>query len=235
MNRFLAQHGGISRRQADRYILEGRAQVNGQCVKELGLRVNPERDEVSLDGVRVSAENTRLYLLLNKPAGYLVTSVDPQGRPTVFDLLEGIKSRIFSVGRLDYDTEGVLLLTNDGELAHRLTHPSHKIIKGYQAKVIGIVDDHKLKNLLKGIRLDDGISRATTAKLLYRKADHSEIYLELTTGKKRQVKRMLAAIGHPVISLRRTVFAGLNTEGLSSGQWRHLSTNEVKRLRSAGR
>ena len=232
LNRFLAQRGGISRRQADRSILEGRVRVNGQEVRELGLRVNPETDDVFLDGARVSDQDKRLYILLNKPAGYLVTSSDPQGRPTVFDLLESVKARVFPVGRLDQDTEGVLLLTNDGELAHRLAHPRHGVIKGYWALISGMVDERELQKLVRGIRLEDGVARAKIVKLLSHESESSEIYLQLTTGKKRQVKRMCAAIGHPVLRLRRMTFADLSTEGLSCGQWRHLSEAEVQRLKS---
>jgi len=195
--------------------------------------VDPETDEISLDGSRVSARGNRLYLLLNKPAGYLVTSSDPQGRPTVFDLLGGLKGRVFPVGRLDRDTEGVLLFTDDGELAHRLAHPRHRMTKGYRALVSGIVDEKKLRRLLKGIQLEDGVARAGAVKLLAHGSDYSEIYLELTTGKKRQVRRMCAAIGHPVVRLRRSTFAGLSAEGLRCGQWRYLSSAEVQRLKSA--
>lgn len=199
------------------------------------MRVDSERDEITLNGTKVSIKKDRLYLLLNKPAGYLVTSSDPHGGPTVFDLLGGLKNRVFSVGRLDRNTEGVLLFTDDGELAHRLAHPRHGITKGYLAFVSGIVDEQKLERLLKGVWLEDGKAQARAVKLLARRSDHSEIYLELATGKKRQVRRMCAAMGHPVVRLRRTMFAGLSAEGLPCGQWRHLSSVEVEKLKSAAK
>jgi pseudouridine synthase len=181
----------------------------------------------------VTPGHDKIYVLLNKPAGYLVTSSDPQGRPTVFDLLEGLDRRIFSVGRLDQDTEGVLLLTDDGDLAERLVHPRHSVIKGYQAKVSGAVDDRKLSKLLHGVSLEDGLASAKAVKLLARGSHHSEIYLELTSGKKRQVKRMCAAIGHPVIALRRTIFAGMSAGDLALGQWRYLTSRELDQLKAS--
>lgn len=194
--------------------------------------MNPETDEIFLDGERVSAQSKRLYILLNKPAGYLVTSSDPQGRPTVFDLLGEVKARVFPVGRLDQDTEGVLLLTDDGELAHRLAHPSHGAVKGYWALILGRVEEEELQKLVKGVQLADGMACAKMAKVLSPGSECSEIYLELITGKKRQVKRMCAAIGHPVLKLRRQIFADLSLEGLECGQWRFLSETEVQRLKS---
>jgi len=202
-------------------------------VRELGFHVDPVADEVSLDGIKVLSKKNRLYLLLNKPAGYLVTSSDPRGRPTVYELLGEVKDRVFPVGRLDRDTEGLLLFTNDGELAHRLAHPRYGLTKRYWALVSGAVNDRKIKKLLKGIRLEDGIARATDVKVLACESGHSEICLELTTGKKRQVRRMCMAIGHPVVRLRRTAFAGLSDDGLPCGQWRHLSSVEVHRLKSS--
>jgi 23S rRNA pseudouridine2605 synthase len=186
-----------------------------------------------LDKTRIFVGGDRLYILLNKPAGYLVTSADPQGRPTVFALLGKLKNRVFAVGRLDQDTEGVLLFTDDGELAHGLAHPKHGKVKEYRAEVSGTVDQEKLQKLIEGVQLEDGIARARSAKLLSRGSHHSEIYLKLITGKKRQVRRMCAAIGHPVIRLRRTSFAGLSAQGLQSGQWRYLTRAEVRKLKSA--
>jgi pseudouridine synthase len=233
LNKFLAQYGGISRRHADRFIREGRVRINGRVLRELGLRVDPEIDKIHLDGKRVSVKGDQLYLLLNKPSGYLVTSRDPQKRSTVFQLLGKMKDRVFPVGRLDQDTEGVLLFTNDGELAHRLAHPQHGMVKGYRALVSGRVDEQELDRFLKGIRLEDGLARARSVKLLARGFHTSEVYLEIITGKKRQVKRMCAAIGHPVMRLRRTTFAGLSAEGLDPGQWRYLTRAEIQRLKSA--
>jgi 23S rRNA pseudouridine2605 synthase len=201
-------------------------------VDTLGLRVDPHADEILFDGAKIRDRTDRICLLLNKPAGYLVTSSDPQGRPTVFDLLQDLDRRVVAVGRLDKDTEGVLLFTDDGELAHRLAHPKHEIVKGYAARISGSIEPQGIKKLLLGVRLEDGVARAMQARILDRSSQHSEIYLELITGKNRQVKRMCAAIGHPVIKLRRISFAGLSAEGLLTGQWRYLSGEEVDRLKS---
>jgi len=208
----------------------GRVQVNGRRVIQPGLQVDESRDQVSLDGRPLEVESGRLHILLNKPAGYLVTASDPQGRPTVYDLLEEIPRRIFPVGRLDLDTEGVLLLTDDGDWAHHLMHPRHEAIKGYRAFVKGEVRAADLDRLTRGLILEDGPARAVEARLESFASGRSVIYLELITGKKRQVKRMCAAIGHPVSRLVRVSFAGLTVGDLKPGQWRHLKSEEVTRL-----
>jgi pseudouridine synthase len=192
--------------------------------------VDEERDGVTLDGRPITVESGQLYVLLNKPAGYLVTASDPQGRPIIYDLLEEIPRRIFPVGRLDMDTEGVLLLTDDGDWAHHLMHPRHRSIKGYRAEVKGAVRPADLDRLTGGVTLEDGLSRAESARLESAAADASVLYLELITGKKRQVKRMCDAIGHPVRRLVRISFAGLTAEDLEPGAWRYLTPEEVARL-----
>jgi len=205
-------------------------QVNGRPVTRPGLLVDEARDSVTLDGRLLTVETGQLYILLNKPAGYLVTASDPQGRPTVYDLLEEIPRRVFPVGRLDLDTEGVLLLTDDGDWAHRLMHPRHQAVKGYRVDVEGEMNPADLARLTKGVSLEDGLSRARTARLESSDSGLSALYLELITGKKRQVKRMCAAIGHPVRRLVRISFAGLTAGDLEPGQWRYLEAEEVSRL-----
>jgi 23S rRNA pseudouridine2605 synthase len=199
-------------------------------VLQPGLLVEEDRDAVTLDGRRLTVEPGQLYVLLNKPAGYLVTASDPQGRPTIYELLEEVPRRVFPVGRLDRDTEGVLLLTDDGDLAHRLMHPRHEAVKGYMASVKGEVRADEITRLTDGIVLEDGLSRAVRARLESTASIRSTIYLELITGKKRQVKRMCAAIGHPVIRLVRVSFAGLTVGDLDPGAWRYLKPEEVFRL-----
>jgi 23S rRNA pseudouridine2605 synthase len=230
LNRFLARHSGISRRQADQRILEGRVRVNGQQVLHPGLLVDEANDSVTLDGQMITIEPGYLYVLLHKPAGYLVTAADPQGRPTVYELIREVPRRVFPVGRLDRDTEGVLLLTDDGDLAHRLMHPRHEVIKGYRADVKGSVRAADVVRLTKGLTLEDGLSRARSARLESAASSHSVIYLELITGKKRQVKRMCAAIGHPVVKLQRVSFGGLTAGDLAVGRWRYLTPEEIARL-----
>jgi pseudouridine synthase len=161
----------------------------------------------------------------------LVTSSDPQGRPTVYQLVQDVPGRLFSVGRLDQDTEGVLLLTDDGDLAHRLTHPSHEIVKEYRVRVSGTVSPAELASMVAGLNLEDGISRAKRARLVSSRSGESELLLQLISGKKRQVKRMCAAIGHPVLELRRVSFAGLSAGRLPRGRWRYLKPKEIEHLR----
>jgi pseudouridine synthase len=192
--------------------------------------VDEEHDSVTLDGHLLTVGTGQLYVLLNKPAGYLVTASDPQGRPTIYDLLEEIPRRVFPVGRLDLDTEGVLLLTNDGEWAHWLMHPRHEAVKEYRAVVKGQVRETDLVRLTRGLILDDGLSRAKAARLESSAADVSVISVQLITGKKRQVKRMCAAIGHPVRRLVRISFAGLTAGDLAPGKWRYLEPEEVSRM-----
>ena len=204
--------------------------VNGRRVTQPGLLVDEEHDSVTLDGRLLTVETGQLYVLLNKPAGYLVTASDPQGRPTVYDLLEEIPRRVFPVGRLDLDTEGVLLLTDDGEWAHRLMHPRHEAVKEYRAVVKGQVRETDLVRLTRGLTLEDGLAKAAEARLESSAADGSVLYLQLITGKKRQVKRMCAAIGHPVHRLTRISFAGLTAGDLAPGKWRYLKPEEVTQL-----
>jgi len=205
-------------------------QVNGRRVMQPGLLVDEGRDSVTLDGCLLTVEPGQLYVLLNKPAGYLVTASDPQGRPTIYDLLEEVPRRVFPVGRLDLDTEGVLLLTDDGDWAHRLMHPRHETVKGYRAYVEGEVQAADLARMTRGLTLEDGLSRATTARLESGTSSRNVVYLELITGKKRQVRRMCAAIGHPVHRLVRVSFAGLTTGDLDPGRWRYLKPEEISRL-----
>ncbi len=204
--------------------------VNGRLVTHPGLLVEEGQDSVTLDGRLLTVEQGQLYVLLNKPAGHLVTAADPQGRPTIYDLLEEVPRRVFPVGRLDLDTEGVLLLTDDGDWAHRLMHPRHQTVKGYRAYVDGEVGADDVARLTKGLVLEDGLSRAIKVRVESAAASQSVLYLELITGKKRQVRRMCTAIGHPVRRLVRISFAGLTVGDLEKGQWRYLKPEEVSRL-----
>jgi len=203
-------------------------------VRQPGLLIDEAVDSVILDGRTVAgtvtAESGYLYVLLNKPSGYLVTAADSRGRPTVYDLLRDIPRRVFPVGRLDLDTEGVLLLTDDGDLAHRLMHPRHEAVKGYRALVTGKVRQADLTRMVGGLSLEDGTARARRALLESTTSVNSRLYIELITGKKRQVKRMCAAIGHPVRKLRRVSFAGLTVHNVPIGEWRYLTVEEITRL-----
>jgi 23S rRNA pseudouridine2605 synthase len=224
LNAYLARAGVASRRKADELIKAGRVTVNGEP-GQLNTFVGA-RDRVEVDGRAV--ERQRLaYVLLHKPAGVVTTASDPQGRPTVVELVD-LPERIVPVGRLDADTTGALLLTNDGELAHRLAHPRYGVEKTYVVDVVGEPDDEALRALREGVQLDDG----RTAPARARRLAPSRVELTIHEGRKHQVKRMLAAVGHPVRRLHRSAYAGLTPGGLEPGRWRELEPFETERLRS---
>jgi 23S rRNA pseudouridine2605 synthase len=224
LNAYLARAGVASRRKADELIKAGRVTVNGEP-GQLNTFVQ-SRDRVAVDGERVELQPLT-YVLLNKPAGTVTTASDPQGRPTVVGLVDHA-ARVVPVGRLDADTTGVLLLTNDGELAHRLAHPRYEVEKVYEAEVEGEPSDDDLRRLEQGVELDDGPTAPAGARRL---GPHT-VELSIHEGRKHQVKRMLAAVGHPVTRLHRSRYAGLTLEGLEPGRWRELEPFEVDSLRS---
>jgi pseudouridine synthase len=226
LNAFLARAGIASRRGAEDLIRAGRVRVNGE-VAELATFVEGA-DRVEVDGEEVGPEPLT-YVLLHKPAGVVTTARDPHGRPTVVGLV-GHERRVVPVGRLDADTTGVLLLTNDGPLAHRLMHPRYEVDKVYEVDVEGAPSDEALARLAQGIELDDG----TTAPAEVKRLAHARLELTIHEGRKHQVKRMLAAVGHPVTRLHRSSYAGLTAAGLAPGEWRELSGAEVKALRAPG-
>ena len=225
LNAYLARAGVASRRKADELIKAGRVTVNGEP-GQLNTFV-AKRDRVELDG-RPLERQPLAYVLLNKPAGVVTTASDPQGRPTVVELVADYGTRLVPVGRLDADTTGALLLTNDGELAHRLAHPRYEVEKVYEADVEGEPSDEALARLEQGVQLDDG----PTAPARARRLGPNTIELAIHEGRKHQVKRMLAAVGHPVTRLHRSRYAGLSVEGLGPGESRELAGAEVERLRS---
>jgi 23S rRNA pseudouridine2605 synthase len=226
LNAFLTRAGVASRRRADELIKAGRVTVNG-APGELNTVVGA-RDRVSVDGEEVARQRLA-YVLLHKPAGVVTTARDPQGRPTVVQLVP-VAPRVVPVGRLDADTTGALLLTNDGPLAHRLAHPRYGVEKTYVAEVEGDPDEAALAALSNGIELDDG----PTAPARARRLGRGRVELVLHEGRKHQVKRMLAAVGHPVTRLHRSGYAGLTLDGLDAGDWRELTAREVEQLRTAG-
>jgi len=222
LNAYLARAGVASRRRADELIKAGRVRVNGEIGQ---LNTFVERgDRVEVDGGEVAAQRLA-YVLLHKPAGTVTTASDPQGRPTVVELVD-LPERVVPVGRLDADTTGALLLTNDGPLAHRLAHPRYGVEKTYEAEVEGEPNDDALRSLADGVELDDG----RTAPAGVRRLGRSRIELIIHEGRNRQVKRMCQAVGHPVRSLHRSAYAGLTLEGLEPTEWRELEPSEVELL-----
>ena len=225
LNAYLARAGVASRRAADELIKAGRVRVNGEP-GELNTFVGTG-DRVELDGTPVAAQRLA-YVLLHKPAGMVTTARDPQGRPTVVELVD-LPERVVPVGRLDADTTGALLLTNDGPLAHRLAHPRYGVEKVYEVEVDGKPGDDVLRRLAEGVELDDGL----TARARVRRLGGSKIELTLHEGRKHQVKRMCAAVGHPARRLHRRAYAGLTLEGLEPAEWRELEPSEIELLRSS--
>lgn len=233
LQKLLARAGVCSRRAAERLIEEGRVRVNGEVVTRLGSRADPAQDVIRVDGKRIASPSRhKLYLMLNKPRGYVTTMSDPEGRPTVRDLIRGVRERVFPVGRLDYNSEGLLLLTNDGDLARDLMHPSTSVDKTYAVKVRGRPDRPTLDRLAAGIRIDG--RRTMPARLrVTARGDNSWLEVSVVEGRKHLVRRMLEAVGHPVLKLTRVRFGGLRLGELPRGQVRPLRADEVDRLRRA--
>ncbi len=231
LQKILAQAGLASRREAEVWIRTGRIAVNGKIVTTLGVRADPAVDRIAVEGRLISGREPKVYFLLNKPTGYVSTCEDELGRPTVLDLLRPVRFRIFPVGRLDWDTEGVLLLTNDGELAQRLLHPRFQLPRTYLAKVEGIPARETLQRLVQLASIGGKRARRAHARIARTGPRHAWLEIHLWEGRNRQVRRMCEAVGHPVKRLRRIRFAGLEAEGLSSGQFRPLAPAEIRALR----
>ncbi len=237
LQKVLARAGVSSRRGGEALITAGRVTVNDQVVTELGVRVDPAVDEIAVDGRTIQAE-APVYLVMNKPDAVVCSAepdVDDRDRPTVVSLLRGISERVYPVGRLDYHTRGVLLLTNDGDLAARLTHPREKVPKVYHAKFQGSLRDAAFEQLMQGVTLEDGTRTQPLVELSVVRETQTNTWVQLTLmqGLYRQVRRMGEAIGHPVLKLIRVAFAGVNADGLREGAWRPLREDEIERLRAA--
>lgn len=231
LQKVLAQAGIASRRRSEELMATGRVEVNGEIVTQLGARVDPVGDVIRVDGVRVPPPSEHAYVLLNKPRGVVSTMADEHGRPDLGGLLPERGDRLFHVGRLDTDTSGLLILTNDGDLAHRLAHPSFEVTKTYVALVEGAVGGGVGRQLLAGVELDDGVSRVDRFVVRDRsRGGRSLVELDLHSGKNRIVRRLLAAVGHPVVELTRTAFGPLRLGDLRSGAMRDLTRDELGAL-----
>lgn len=229
LQKILSAAGVCSRRAAEELIVQGRVRVDGKIVRVLGTRANPHMSRIEVDGERIATDTRYQYLVLNKPAGVLTTASDPQGRRTVIDLIR-TSARVVPVGRLDYNTVGLVLLTNHGDLAHRLTHPSYEVERVYVAEIRGVPEPDVLKRLTDGVELDDGIARARKAKLIHRTSNRSQVELIMTEGRKHEVRKMFDAIEHPVLALARTGYGPIRLGELAPGASRHLTPAEVGAL-----
>ena len=235
LQKILAHAGVASRRAAETLIAKGRVTVNGTTVREMGTKADPATDNIRVDGRRLKPADTLRYILLNKPPGYVTTRSDPQRRPTVIDLLRGVREYVYPVGRLDYDTDGLLLLTNDGDLAARLTHPRHGVERTYEARIAGVPDAGALERLRRGIPLDGRRTLPADVTLLSRgKSDRDGVLMmTIREGRNRQVRRMCEAVGHPVRALTRTRIGPLSDKRLKPGMWRELTLEEIRALKKS--
>lgn len=232
LQKVMARAGVASRRKAEELIASGHVQVNGKTITELGTRVDMAKDTVRVDGKLIADVEDRVYYVLFKPSGCVTTLNDPEGRPTVRDHVKHIRERIYPVGRLDYDAEGALLLTNDGELAHKLMHPKFGAQRTYLAKVKGEPTPKVIEQLRAGVRLEDGMATPLEADLVAHAERNTWIRLVVAEGRPHLVKRLCEAVGHPVQRLFRSSYAGIGVDGMMAGEWRELSSSEVRQLKA---
>lgn len=230
LQKIISQAGLASRRAAEKMIAEGRVKVDGRIVTELGFKVDPSKAAIYVDGKQLKAAEPHVYFLLNKPKGYLSTAHDERGRRTVLDLLPEVAERVYPVGRLDNNTEGLLLITNDGTLMNGLLHPKYEVEKTYIARIAGEPDETALDCLRQGIRLEDGMTAPAKVRLLEQGEGQSRVEIVIHEGRNRQVRRMFAAIGCDVRALKRVKFAGLTLQGVKRGKYRALTPEELVAL-----
>lgn len=230
LQKYMAQCGVASRRHAEELIKAGRVKVNGSIITEMGTLVS-EQDRVEVDGKLIKKEKKLIYIMLNKPSGYVSTVSDPEGRKTVLDLIDGVNERIYPVGRLDYDTTGLIILTNDGDFAFESTHPGHETKKTYMAEVLGMPSNRALQSLRSGIMLDGKLTAPARVEAVDIKPKSTVLKIIIHEGRNRQVKRMCEAVNHPVLRLKRTAVGRLTLGDLKPGEWRYLSLREVKQIR----
>jgi 23S rRNA pseudouridine2605 synthase len=238
LQKIISAAGVASRRAAEKLIEEGRVQVNGATVTELGTKADPDTDDIRVDERRIKQPQRQRYLLLNKPRGYVTTRSDPEHRPTVLDLLKGVREYVYPVGRLDFDSEGLLLLTNDGDLAATLMHPRHEVERVYEAQVLGVPDAHDIDRLSRGIVIEGRRTSPANVELLRERrtdGDTSVLRVTIHEGRTRQVRKMADAIGHPVRALKRVRIGPIADKNLRTGSYRELTPEEVRKLKHAGR
>lgn len=231
LHKVMARAGVASRRRCEEMIAAGMVKVNGKVITGPGTKVDPARDKIQVGGETISLSPPRYYILMYKPRGYVTTLSDERGRKKVTDLLKGVTGRVYPVGRLDYDSEGLLLLTNDGDLTYALTHPKHRIPKTYLVRVAGVPGPEKLEKMAGGLVLADGPTAPARVRLAGLREGNALLEITIYEGRNRQVRRMCEHIGHPVLRLVRTRLANLTIGGLRPGQFRHLTGKEVEKLK----
>lgn len=231
LQKYLAECGIASRRKCEEYITQGKVQVNGKTITELGVKVNPEKDKITFEGKNVKQEERKVYILLNKPIGYVTTSDEQFGRDKVLDLVK-VRERVVPVGRLDMYTSGALILTNDGDFVYKVTHPKHEITKTYTVTVKGIIKNEEVEQLRKGVKIDDYTTRPAKVKILKtdEEKDISRLEITIHEGKNRQVRRMCESVGRRVIALHRSKIGNIGVKDIELGKWRYLKDFEVNTL-----
>lgn len=231
LQKYMAKCGVASRRKSEEIILSRRVKVNGETISELGTTITLGKDIVSVDEKIIKLEETKVYIMLNKPTGYVTTLEDEFNRKKVIDLIKGVDERVYPVGRLDYDTSGLLILTNDGDLTYKLTHPSYEIVKTYLAKVEGIPNKEELIRFRNGLKIEDYITSKAEINILKEYVSSSILEIKIHEGRNRQVRKMCASISHPVLELKRISFGGIDLGNLKQGHWRFLTKNEIAFLK----
>lgn len=231
LQKFMAECGIASRRHAEELIRQGLVKINGNVVTELGVKIDPNKDVVEYKGKNIKADVKKVYIMLNKPEGYVTTAKDQFGRPAVLDLIKGVKERIVPVGRLDYDTSGMLILTNDGDVVYKLTHPKNEINKVYEAKLFGVPDSNTINLFRSGITIDGNKTRPAKIELLRVDGRFSWCNITIHEGRNRQVRKMCQAARHPVATLRRVAEGELYLGDLKKGSWRYLTDKEIRYLK----
>ncbi len=234
INKYIASCGIASRRKAEELILQGRVKVNGKAIEELAFNVDENKDRVEVDDKIIGLSENMVYIVLNKPEGYITTVKDQFNRPSVLDLVNDIDERVYPIGRLDYETSGLLILTNDGDLTYKLTHPKHEVDKTYMAIVKGIPKEDELENFKKGLYIED--YKTAPAKIKVVKTETEKNYaicqIKIHEGRNRQVRKMCRAINHPVLRLRRVAMGKITLKDVEVGKYRHLSQEEISYLKS---
>lgn len=231
LQKYLADCGVASRRKAEELIMQGKVCVNGEIVTQLGTKIKPNKDVVEFNGSKVTLNEEHIYILLNKPIGYVTTAKDQFNRDSVLDLVKTNK-RLVPVGRLDMYTSGALILTNDGDFVYKVTHPKHEIDKTYTVTIKGIVKNDEVESLRKGVKIEDYTTKPAKVKILKTDEEKNQSRLEITIheGKNRQVRKMCEAIGHKVLALHRSKIAGIGVKDIPLGKWRYLKSNEIKQI-----